>query len=240
MPIFSLHTDKTTIACHAIADLLKQTQHLSSFGLRPEEQGRYASFASQKRQHEYAASRHLAKQCLAQLTRSAPCDWLIQRDDNGAAAAINTQQILHENIVLSVTHSNDYCAVAASRQRIGIDLQRIELLERWQVIHTSVFSAKELQALDLECLQAAEKQLRFTQLWSLKEAHGKFRGDGLKIKADRHINFQLADSKSSYQAMTVQHHDYVFSVIADDIQSIAADLARQVHMHNVQYWLLSA
>jgi phosphopantetheinyl transferase len=235
MPIFSLHTDKTVIACRAIADVLKQTQHLSSFGLRAEEQGRYLNFASQKRQHEYAASRHLAKQCLAQLTQSAPGDWLIQRNHSGAAVAMNTQQISHENLMLSITHSNDYCAVAASRHRIGIDLQRIELLERWQVIHTKVFSAQEL--LELECLHANEKQLRYTQLWSLKEAHGKFRGNGLKLKADKLISFQTADLNSSYQAITVQQHGYVFSVFADDIQSIAVHLARQVH--DVQYWQLS-
>jgi phosphopantetheine--protein transferase-like protein len=234
MPFLNLHSDQTMIVSDAIGVLLKQTEHLDHYGLKPEEQGRYLGFSSQKRQHEYAASRHLAKRCLAEFTNTNPSDWRIQNSANGAALAVNIRQHSHESLWLSLTHHGDYCAVAVSQQRIGIDLQGIEPLQRWEKIRTSVFSDQELQAIHL--LNPNQRQTRFTELWALKEAYGKFRGTGLRPKADQRISFQATVFQNTMDGITLQLTDHVFAVVAEDIQSIRSGMAEQEQCPT--YWQL--
>jgi phosphopantetheinyl transferase len=208
-----LHLNAALLLCESIDDLFERASSVVNLGLATEEQGRYAAFRSDKRQREYVASRYLAKHALAQLTGVAAGHWKILRQDNGAALVQSNQFDAAEKLFLSISHCTSYCAVTIARHEIGIDLQSIESLARWQKIQTHVFSTIELS--NIQLLQVAEQATGFTELWALKEALGKLHGTGLKPKQHRQISFLRQPDDSSGNAITLKCNNFILAIAAN-------------------------
>jgi 4'-phosphopantetheinyl transferase len=236
MPILTINFDNTIIASRSINELFIQAASLPLQGLTQLEQGRYLKFASNKRQREFVAGRYLARQCLSQLTNTSAQNWLIQRSTKGAPIAICQERHDFGDTYLSITHGELFCAVAVSNRPIGIDLQQIEPLSRWQAIQTRVFSERELSA--MQYLNDEERSIRFTELWAIKEAFGKFHGIGLKPKANREISFATTHLSSQSHAVSIVSNGYIFSIVKEEMHELANNITEQ--SLNASYWLMSS
>jgi phosphopantetheinyl transferase len=178
-------------------------------------------FASTKRRDEYAASRVLAKQCAAEFTDSRPEDWYIERSQTGAPKLCRHGQA-EQNLHISISHSKFYCAATVANHAIGLDLQFIETLERWRAIETRVFSSSELTA--IKSLPNDLQSRAYSEIWALKEAHGKFNGQGLQIRSIRNCSFICAeDVTQGFQALTINLGSHMLAIFTGNL----AELTKQ-------------
>lgn len=78
----------------------------------------------------------------------------------------------------NISHSGEYVVAAISGQEVGIDIEKIENIEYFDIAKN--FFAKE----ELEYIISQNKQEsleRFYDIWTLKESYIKFNGKGLSI-----------------------------------------------------------
>jgi phosphopantetheine--protein transferase-like protein len=219
MFLFELQLDAALVRCESVDELYKRACNEMNLGLVPEEQVRYATFRSSKRQREYVASRFLAKQVLAQFTGVAERHWVVLRHENGAAFAQSHRSAVAETVFLGISHSADYCVVAAAKHAIGIDIQRIETLKRWRKIQNTVFSAIELSKIEL--LQTSEQAIAFTEVWTLKEALGKLCGTGLRAKQNKDISFQSISSDRPRAAVTIKNDHFILAIAVHESSQLS-------------------
>lgn len=183
-------------------------------------------FGSDKRKDEYIASRILAKRCVADFSASSHADWQIERSRNGAPV-LSSSNGKSGDLRISISHSEDYCAVAVSTQAVGVDVQFNQSTERWCRLRKTVFSHEELARID--GLPADSQAIAYGEIWALKEARAKFTEKGLQIRSDRNTSFVLADDDNNktpitvgdYQALTVNLDSHTLAVYSDVLPELA-------------------
>jgi phosphopantetheinyl transferase len=217
---FELQLEAGLLRCESIDELYKHASAEMNLGLAADEQVRYATFRSPKRQREYVASRYLSKHVLADFTGVSAQHWTIMRHENGAAIAQSTQSVVAESVFLSISHSAGYCVVAAANHAIGIDIQHIESLKRWSKIQSTVFSKIELSSIEL--LQVPEQAIAFTEIWALKEALGKLRGTGLRPKQDKEISFQSTLDNLPGTAITIRGDHFILAIVVHESTQLSS------------------
>jgi 4'-phosphopantetheinyl transferase len=215
---FRLSSSDTLVRIESTADLLAFPAADLQMWLSDDERKRAEGFGSIKRRNEYTASRVLAKQCLAEFTLSEPAAWHIGRSETGAAKAWRGGHG-DQNISVSISHSEFYCAVAIANRPIGLDLQFIEPLERWRAIENKVFSDIELAAIKNYPTNFQSKA--YCEIWALKEAHGKYHEHGLQIRGSRNISFiALEDAAQNLQALSMNLGSYILAIYADKLSAL--------------------
>lgn len=128
--------------------------------LGPEEKDRYQKIGHEPRRIEYLLGHTLLRLKVAEVLRvkQLPLCW-----EEGRRPVLDGL-----DHCVSLTHKNGCVAVALAPCPIGIDLEVVEESRFAAEIVRRFFSEREQEAfLNLE---GAERTLRFTQLWSLKEA----------------------------------------------------------------------
>lgn len=168
--------------------------------LSPEEKDRYQKIGHEPRRSEYLLGHALLRlqvsQALGLDPKQLPLRW-----EEGRRPVL--EGLDH---CVSLTHKNGCVAVALAPAPIGIDLEVVEESRFAAEIVRRFFSEREQEA--VLNLEGAERALRFTQLWSLKEALFKatphpietiFRQTEFAIKKDGGVLFAspLPDLKPS-------------------------------------------
>lgn len=114
----------------------------------------------------------------------------VQRD----AASLAFRYALHgkpelvgvDNFHFNLSHSAGCAILGVTRvQPLGVDVERVRLLENWEGIARRFFSAAEVA--ELSAVAAGQRALAFFNCWTRKEAYIKACGEGLARPLDRFV-----------------------------------------------------
>jgi len=148
---------------------------------------------------------------LSMLTSAAPKRLMIQTGSAGKPYLEGTP--LHFNI----SHSSNLLAIALSNVSVGIDVERLDTSSEVLEIARTVFAADELAW--LEPLSVMCRLRKFTELWSLKEAHLKRLGVGLaggltrlkRVRSGERFVLESEDSPANYFSVSWARHALALS-----------------------------
>jgi len=141
------------------------------------ERARYDRFAFDKNRREYLTTRFLVRNVLARYTKRAPHELTFTPNDHGRPVLDHGG-----NLRFNVTNTLDLVVIAVRRdeREIGIDAEPLERGPDVLSLASAVFRPAERDALD-KITNAAERERRAVELWTLKEAYMKARGMGMSI-----------------------------------------------------------
>lgn len=81
---------------------------------------------------------------------------------------------IHDDIYFSISHSKSYISIAISNSNIGVDVEDILSLDRLKL------ASKILNEEELDIFNARLDKCEYlTEKWTLKEAFGKYLGEGI-------------------------------------------------------------
>jgi len=137
-------------------------------------------FAPDRR--DYSLAHDLLRRCLSLQGGRAPADWRFITGAHGKPAIESTGKADH-TLSFSVTHTRGMvaCAIAAGRP-VGIDVEQTDRLDGLQEIADRCFTREE--AGYLRASPEHTRDIRFVELWTLKEAALKATGEGLSRPLD--------------------------------------------------------
>lgn len=153
------------------------------------ERERYERFVFDKHKHEYLATRWLVRDVLSKYSGKKPGDLTFTPNDFGRPL-LDDAGDLRFNV--TNTLSLIACCVRGDGREVGIDAEPLFRGKEVISIATTVFMGREQRAL-LELRDAAQRERRAVELWTLKEAYMKARGMGMSIPPDR---FEVIDESS--------------------------------------------
>lgn len=155
--------------------------------LSSEERARYLRFHFEHDRHSYLAAHALTRAVLAQLAGVPAPELQFDAGAHGRPELCQSAPGPRLRFNLSHTRGLVACAVALEHA-VGVDVEHIERRADVDQLAPAVFSQHERAELD--ALPAADKRVRFFQLWTLKEAYIKAVGKGLSLPL-RSITLQL-------------------------------------------------
>ncbi|MFQ3583380.1 4'-phosphopantetheinyl transferase family protein [Thermostichus vulcanus] len=145
--------------------------------LSPEEQNKAERLQSEADRRRFLASRLFLRMLLSQYSGLPPASIRIEHSPRGKPYWRDPPQPI-QSIQFNLSHSHERILIALIlRHRIGVDLEWIRPVPRWQAIAQRYFSAAE-QA-DLAHCPDCERDPLFFQIWTQKEALLKAIGTGL-------------------------------------------------------------
>jgi phosphopantetheine--protein transferase-like protein len=158
--------------------------------LARDEQRKHGRFATEHLQREYLVTRALSRWALSQYTPDiAPAEWIFERTDAGRAIVVGPS--LAPSFNLSNAGGLVVCAVSSGP--IGIDVEPSSRGEEILASAAKLFSARENAK--LLSRPENERATHAVELWTLKEAYLKARGEGICVHPRR---FGVGSSSSSY------------------------------------------
>ncbi len=87
-------------------------------------------------------------------------------------------------VQFNLAHSGGVAVIAvARRSAVGIDVEQIRVVPRWEGVTNSFFSAAERKA--ISSLPSIDRLYGFFTCWTQKEAYLKATGDGIGVPLDR-------------------------------------------------------
>ena len=148
--------------------------------LSPSERARHDRLAVPARRLELAAAHALVRIALEHATGTPALEWRVRRDSMGRPRVEGPV----EGMRVSITHTPGLvaCLVAKDRE-VGVDGEQVSPRVPYMRIAEQVFTPRELE--HLKTLDDQARIDRFFLLWSIKEAFGKARGDGLIAPLDQ-------------------------------------------------------
>ncbi|MBD8273030.1 4'-phosphopantetheinyl transferase family protein [Pseudomonas fluorescens] len=167
--------------CIVAVDLLAEYSAV----LSDSERQRMAQFHFARHRHQYLVTRALVRHVLSMYRPDvAAHQWRFAYNDHGKPRIdplLDPSQSLHFN----VSHTDGLIVMAVSRQAIGIDVE--DLLRGGDAVSVAdtFFAPAERQ--DLQQCRARQRTQRFFELWTLKEAYIKARGEGLAVPLDSFV-----------------------------------------------------
>lgn len=172
--------------------LLEQYEHL----LSQQERDSYQQLVGADHRREYLISQAFLRSVLGHYSRCQPAELEFERNASGKPAlklAPDELTDLHFNL----SHSSELMAcVVSGAGAVGVDVEPLNGDESMLSMAEHYFSVQELDA--LQALPDAQQGARFKQVWTLKEAYIKARGEGLSIGLDAFsFDFAAPDSFSS-------------------------------------------
>jgi 4'-phosphopantetheinyl transferase len=175
---------------YRLTDTLGETDVMSAVALlSSDERAQQSRFVFARDSRDYAAAHALLRESLSRYADIAPTAWRFRAGGKPSLAADHDSRSLSFN--LSHTHGLVACAVAGGRD-VGVDVEptdrRVDdgVAERY-------FSKTENA--DLQRCASHERQRRFVELWTLKEAYVKAIGEGLAHPLNT-IVFEIHDRDS--------------------------------------------
>ncbi|RDU23284.1 4'-phosphopantetheinyl transferase family protein [Anaerosacchariphilus polymeriproducens] len=103
----------------------------------------------------------------------------------------------------NISHCDGYIACGISNGPIGIDVENVR--EYPTKVLKRVFSDKEIEFVE----SANSKNLKFFQLWTLKESYIKAIGKGLTYPIDK-VNFEILDDNEIKSNQSNSYFDQIF------------------------------
>ncbi|MDA1184689.1 MAG: 4'-phosphopantetheinyl transferase superfamily protein [Acidobacteria bacterium] len=148
--------------------------------LSVDERARLARFVFARDRRDFAASHALLRRRLSTHADLPPDAWTFEVEPGGkphlSADHVGADPAFNLAFNLSHTHGLVACAIGRGVD-IGVDVESIDRAVEGRDIATRYFSPDEIRLLD--ACDAVERQARFIELWTLKEAYVKAIGRGL-------------------------------------------------------------
>jgi 4'-phosphopantetheinyl transferase len=141
-----------------------------------EEQHRAAQFQDEVHRRRFVVRRGELRHLLSRYTHQVPHEITFTKGTHGKLALTGRE------VEFSVSHSEEWVAVAVTRSPIGIDIEVNRPLVQLQQVARDHFSPHE-QA-QLFALADEEQQAAFYRMWTCKEAIIKADGRGIQIPLD--------------------------------------------------------
>ena len=164
-------------------DTERDMQQLERYrALLDEQEGRRLDrLATTALKAEFLLTRALCRETLSRYADVAPRDWRFEVNAYGKPAISGPTLSSALGFNLSNARNVVACAVALDAD-LGIDIEQWSRPDDSLPITAQIFSASELHALR-DCDPQARRRL-FYELWTLKEAYVKARGQGLSMNLD--------------------------------------------------------
>lgn len=161
--------------------------------------------------------RMVLRALLSMFTIATPKRLSIQRGPAGKPYLEGVQ--LHFNI----SHSENLLAIALSNVPVGVDVERIDPSREVLEIARSVFYEDELGW--LESMSFTCRARKFTELWSLKEAHLKRLGVGIagglarlkRVRSGERFILESKDAPANYLSMIYGKHTLALSTTCSQL-----------------------
>jgi 4'-phosphopantetheinyl transferase len=147
--------------------------------LSPDERARCDRFLFERDRRDFAAAHALLRGAL-RLHGGFPQDcWQFGSDAEGKPFLLGQSKL-----EFNIAHTRGLVACALSLEgAIGVDVEPVDIARNTEEIAERYFAESEILALKA-CAHGLERQTRFTELWTLKEAYVKALGMGLRQSLD--------------------------------------------------------
>lgn len=193
--------------------------------LTQDERARQMRFYFERDRHRFLLTRALVRTVLSRYAEVEPGDWRFVPDAYGRPCISNTAPGV-DGLSFNVSHTQGLILLAVARlERLGVDTEHLQARTASQAIAEKYFAPEEVGA--LLRLPESERERRFYELWTLKEAYVKACGRGLSMplrqfafelqKARLKLRFQptLQDSPPRWQV-------WQFSPSAEHVAAVCA------------------
>lgn len=111
-----------------------------------------------------------------------------------------------DGFYFNISHSASVLAIAISNQQIGIDIEQIDCADDGITKHFFSIGEQEF----ITCVAKGQKNKRFYQIWTAKEAYIKYCGTGLNMSLS---SFSVLEEPISNYIESYQwNNEYVFSI----------------------------
>lgn len=143
---------------------------------------------------------------------------ILQRME-GDCEVRNTLTRLHFNL----SHSGDYAVLAVSNHPIGIDVEY--KIKNYRMLSERCFCESEYQDI-MSGETEQEREKRFLEYWTMKEAYVKCVGEGLRVPLDSFQlqrnsgNMSVVQGKDMYLSSFFLDETYCISVCSSSVSSV--------------------
>lgn len=135
----------------------------------------------------YLVTRALVRTVLSRYAEIAPRDWRFAANAYGRPEIANAGAQL-DGLSFNLSHTRGLIAMGVSRHRVlGVDVEHLNTREVSTGIADRFFAPSEVA--ELATVPPAQRQDRFFEYWTFKEAYIKARGMGLSIPLEQ-FSFQ--------------------------------------------------
>lgn len=164
--------------------------------LSDEERFRETKFHFADDRKRYCVTRAMVRTVLSRYAMVTCTNWEFSTNSYGRPEIASSLQ-QHQGVAglsFNISHTHGLIALAVSRHRaLGIDVENLRTHEMSIDIAEKFFSPTEIA--DLRSLPYEERQTRFLEYWTFKEAYIKARGMGLSLPLDR-FSFQCPHERA--------------------------------------------
>lgn len=144
------------------------------------ERRRCAALRVDADRRDYAAAHALLRMTLSSAAPVDPADWTFEADARGKPGIPAASSL--PPLAFSLSHSRGVVACAVARVPVGVDVEQIDRNVEVVDLSSRYFAPGEAAQVSRGPLPQA--RLRFTELWTLKEAYAKALGLGLSHGLD--------------------------------------------------------
>jgi 4'-phosphopantetheinyl transferase len=160
-----------------VRELPPETYQALLSGLSPEEQAQHDAFHFQRDQLRYLLTRTMVRRLLAGYLSVAASDLVFETNEYGRPRLVGDQN--HLALDFNLSHTSDYIVCALMREgKVGVDIESY-WRKRDLNVAADFFAPTEVKQL-ME-LNESDRNKRFVEFWSLKEAFIKGAGKGMAI-----------------------------------------------------------
>lgn len=157
--------------------LIEADLHRLADVLNVEEKTRRDQFAFARDRRDFTAAHALLRHVLSRYGSHAPADWCFEQNQHGKPALIPIQAG-KPPLSFNLSHTRGFVACAVGLgTRLGIDVERVSSRNQVLDIARHYFSQSEIRL--LEKLARDKREVRFCEIWTLKEAYLKAGGSGI-------------------------------------------------------------
>lgn len=150
--------------------------------LGKDELSSYRQLVSAEHRREYLIGQAFLRDVLSYYTHCDPSSFEFERNASGKPSLRNAKGEL-ASLHFNLSHSVELIACVVSRSgKVGVDIEPLQHENAMVEMADHYFSQPEINS--LRELDDAEQALRFSQIWTLKEAFVKARGEGLSLPLD--------------------------------------------------------
>jgi phosphopantetheinyl transferase len=150
--------------------------------LSADEKARCGQFILAHDRRDFTAAHGLLRHVLSRYGSHVPSDWCFEQDLHGKPALIPIQAG-NPPLSFNLSHTRGFvaCAVGLST-RLGIDVEQVSSRDNVFDVARDYFSHSEIRL--LEKLAPDKRDIRFCEIWTLKEAYLKATGSGIAAPID--------------------------------------------------------
>jgi len=150
--------------------------------LSPEERARHARFRFARDRRDFAVAHALLRRALSARFQLPPHDWTFVSGTHGKPR-LDANLAARTHLSFNLAHTDGLVACIVTHDAdVGIDVEAIDRNTDALELARHYFSPSEIA--DLEQSAPDTRQVRFIEIWTLKEAFVKAVGDGLSCPLD--------------------------------------------------------